>query len=370
MPHTPEEYKTLRNRFKPDKIKLIFLLESPPVSGSYFYDPNSLEHEWLFKAMMKIIGYKFIEFNANTKFVGLNAFKEKEYLLIDASYKPVNQINDKNLRNIAIMEEFEVLMKELEELKALEKNIPIILVKANIFALFNSCLKSKGFNIINEGIVVPFPSHGQQGRFHQRINEIFTCQEILKNEKLISKYLSYGIPCEFVKKRKDVKAIILGADPSNFSNSGETVKIKTVFDLGGNDERYFRSILTNIKDVGLNLENVYVQNLVRNFMTEETAKNKFWLDFVEVWKPLLKQDIDIFNPGKNIPVFATAECILNALLNPDVKKIPAKEFFEKCIVIKPEQNYMKRTIIPCFRRHYSYKYYLDYIKYINKILSE
>lgn len=370
MPRTPEEYKTLRNRFKPDNIKLIFLLESPPASGAYFYDSNSLEHEWLFKAMMKVIGFEIDELNANTKTDGLKAFKNAGNILIDASYIPVNQINDDNLRNIAIMEQFDALLTELEVLNALKKNIPIILVKSNIFALFNSCLKSKRFNIINEGIVVPFPSHGQQGRFHQRINEIFTCQKILKNEILVTKYLPYGIPCEYVKKREEVKAIILGADPSNFSNAGETVKIKTVFDLGGKDDRYFRSILTNIKEVGLNLKNIYVQNLVRNFMTEETAKNKLWLDFVEVWKPLLKQDLDLLNPRKNIPVFATAECILNALLNPDVKKISAKEYFEKCIVLKPEQNYLERTIIPCFRRHYPYQNYPLYIKFINKILSE
>lgn len=369
MPRTPEEYKSLRNKFKPNNIKFIFLLESPPVSGAYFYDPESLEHEWLFKAMMKIIGFKFGELNVQSKKSGLDAFKEAGYYLIDATYKPVNQIEDRNVRNITIMEGFDGLLNEMSELKVKDKKTPVILIKANIFALFNNCLKSKGFNIINEGIVVPFPSHGQQGRFYQRMNEIFTCQKVLKNEHLSTKYLCYGVPCEYVKKRKDVKAIILGADPSNFSNSGETVKIKTVFDLGGQDERYFRSILTNINEVGLNLKNIYVQNLVRNFMTEETAKNKLWLDFVELWKPLLKQDLDLLNPGKNIPVFATAECILNSLLNPDVKKIPAKEYFEKCIVIKPEQNFLERTIIPCFRRHYPYKDYPAYVEHIKKYVK-
>jgi hypothetical protein len=32
-------YHKLRARYQPVKIKLVFLLESPPASGKYFYDP-------------------------------------------------------------------------------------------------------------------------------------------------------------------------------------------------------------------------------------------------------------------------------------------------------------------------------------------
>lgn len=369
MSRTPGEYKALRDKFKPDNIKFIFLLESPPASGAYFYDPDSLQNEFLFKAMMKLIGYSIHVLNRETKIQGLQKFKNEGFFLIDATYKPVNNITDLATRDQLILRDRDLLLNDLDKLGTLKNKIPVIIIKSNIFKIYNEFLLEKGYAIFNENVPVPFPATGQQGRFHQRINEIRKCHQI-KNDNVLSKYyLPFGIPKEYVINRSNVKAIILGADPSNFSNSGETVKIKTVFDLGGQDERYFRSILSNINEVGLNLKNIYVQNLVRNFMTEETAKNKLWLYFVELWKPLLKQDLDLLNPDKEIPVFATAECILNSLLNPDVKKIPAKEYFEKCIVIKPEQNYLERIIIPCFRRHYPYKDYPSCVEHIKKYVK-
>ena len=139
---------------------------------------------------------------------------------------------------------------------------------------------------------MPFPSTGQQSKFHQRLNEIFCCHKILNDQKLAKSYLPCGIPHEFAVHRSQVKAIVLGADPSNFTDSGKTVKLNTVFALGSPEKRYFSAILKNLKAVDLNLGNIYVQNLVRNYMTEETSDNKLWLDFVEVWKPLLKQDLE------------------------------------------------------------------------------
>lgn len=368
MPRTPEEYKVLRNRYKPEEIKLIFLLESPPANGAYFYDPESLHNEFLFMAMMKIIGFRCDNLNREIKILGLNRFQEEGYFLIDATYQPVNDIFNPDVKNNKIFQDSELLLADLNELKAKENKTPIILVKTNIFTLYNDFLTERDFNIYNENITVPFPSTGQQISFHQRIDEVLCCHKILNDQLLAKSYLSYGIPHEYITHRAQAKAIVLGADPSNFSDSGKTVKLNTVFALGSPEKRYFKAILNNLKSVGLNLGNIYVQNLVRNYMTQETSDNKLWLNFVEIWKPLLKQDLDILNPQRNLPILATAECILNALLNHFVEKIPAKDYFEKCIVIKPEQNYLERTIIPCFRRHYAYQTYPKYADIIKKNL--
>jgi len=47
------EYMRFRERFLPAHRRIIFVLESPPKSGLYFYKPEGLTSEPLFSAMMK-----------------------------------------------------------------------------------------------------------------------------------------------------------------------------------------------------------------------------------------------------------------------------------------------------------------------------
>ena len=44
------EYLTLRYKFQPATVKLVVVVESPPKSGSYFYDPSGRITEPLFAA--------------------------------------------------------------------------------------------------------------------------------------------------------------------------------------------------------------------------------------------------------------------------------------------------------------------------------
>jgi hypothetical protein len=53
-----------------------------------------------------------------------------------------------------------------------DKDTPILIVKANVCKLYDEKLSAEGFNIINKGVSIPFPSHGQQKRFHSIALEI------------------------------------------------------------------------------------------------------------------------------------------------------------------------------------------------------
>lgn len=46
-------------------------------------------------------------------------------------------------------------------------------------------------------------------------------------------------PKPFFHNLKQVKAILLGADPSNNSNKGSAVQLQHVFGINGKDKRYF-----------------------------------------------------------------------------------------------------------------------------------
>ncbi len=160
-----EYYIDLRKIYHPSNLKLIFLLESPPVSGKYFYDETGKTTDPFFSAFMKLLSY-----SPTDKKDGLEYFKSNGYLIIDATYKQVNKLKGK-IRDYTILSDYNRLIEELEKLCS-EKNIPIILVKANICRMFDERLTERGFNILNKGVVIPFPSRGQQKKFHSEMSKV------------------------------------------------------------------------------------------------------------------------------------------------------------------------------------------------------
>lgn len=370
MTRTPEEYIALRNKFKPDNINIIFLFESPVAEGAYFYDTKSHQNDFVFKTMMRLIDFKYNHLNEQIKLQGLKKFKETGYYIMDSVYEALSSELAPKKKEVTILKNYDNLINDLKDISADKKHTPIILVKANIFSLFNSKLKNSGFNVINESIVVPYLAHGKEDKFLKKLMEVFICQVILANSSLKSYYCSYGIPHEHSVKSKNVKAIILGTDPSNFSNNGKTVIMTHVFDLQNSRAHYFNNINNNIRMLGLNKESIYVQNVVRNYMTKESPDNKLWFDFAELWKPILMEDLDKLDPKMELPVFATAECILNVLLNfPDEQKIPANKYYNDRIIVHPEENYLGRNLIPCFRRNFKYSEFPLYVEYIKKFIK-
>jgi hypothetical protein len=83
---TRAEYLSLRAPYVPNERKLVFVLESPPKSGLYFYNPDGRVSEPLFSAMMKDV----LEIRPTSKAAGLREFTRQGCLLVDATYVPVN----------------------------------------------------------------------------------------------------------------------------------------------------------------------------------------------------------------------------------------------------------------------------------------
>lgn len=163
---TKSYYLNLRQKYLPEKTKLIFLLESPPVSGKYFYDPGGRTSEPLFAAMMKLINCQPV-----TKAEGLAEFARQHNVLVDATYSPVNHIKNEKRRNEEILRDLPALIDDLKKIIG-RRRVKIILVKANICRMLEQPLKAVGINVINNGVIVPFPSNGQQSNFFTAMNKI------------------------------------------------------------------------------------------------------------------------------------------------------------------------------------------------------
>ena len=159
------KYKEMREAYRPEGIRIIFVLESPPKSGKYFYNSDGTVREQLFQAMMK-----FIKATPSNKQDGLRAFKDQGFIVVDASYSPVNDFKGR-ARDEAILREYDSLLRDLGVLNP-NKDVPLILVKANVCKLLGKRLREAGFQVINNDISIPFPGSGRQREFQEKLGAL------------------------------------------------------------------------------------------------------------------------------------------------------------------------------------------------------
>ncbi|MBI5020546.1 MAG: hypothetical protein HZB59_03845 [Ignavibacteriales bacterium] len=106
----------------------------------------------------------------------------------------------------------------------------------------------------------------------------------------------------FCFNTKKVKAIVLGADPSNFSDDGKRRNLTKVFGIGDGYTRYFQGILKNLKAVGLGLEDIYVDNMIQDYLDAETSKNKDWIPHAIKNIPDCIKSLDNIDKNRKLPV--------------------------------------------------------------------
>ena len=160
------DYLSLRRPFEPDDIYLIIIAESPPAAGRYFYNQEGRVTEPLFAAMMVQLGVF-----PKTKLDGLREFQQRGWILVDATYKPVNDERNRERRNQAILRDYGLLCDDLKTLMS-DRSIPLILIKKNVCQILGPKLAADGFNVLNEGSVIYFPSHGRQKDFHRQFSSV------------------------------------------------------------------------------------------------------------------------------------------------------------------------------------------------------
>jgi hypothetical protein len=155
-------YHALRKLYQPNGLKLAIVAESPPKSGKYFYDKCGAKSEPLFSALMQRLN-----FIPADKEDGLREFQRRGLILVDATYEPVDGMSN-GARNEVIARDYPLLVEDLKSISA-GLMFPIILLKANVCRLLDPKLTKDGFNVINRGRAIPFPSTGQQTKSKQEL---------------------------------------------------------------------------------------------------------------------------------------------------------------------------------------------------------
>lgn len=150
---TADDIETLRHSFRPDKITVLFVGESTPQGGTFFYHGNSQVFRYLKKAL-----------NGGEGFLG--EFKAKGYFLDDLVLEPINHNTNaerRRLHNMAVPGLAERLatyrpLTVVSILKSIKQPVTEAIVRASISGIPHYS--------------VAFPGTGQQGRFLEEIAEI------------------------------------------------------------------------------------------------------------------------------------------------------------------------------------------------------
>ena len=167
-----ELYKTAAQKYNPDKIKILFIAESPPFKEEgealrYFYFENLTKRDSLFRNIMQVLfPEEYDDFKkSKDKVPLLNKFKENGFFLIDACDYPINQYKNRT-RDDLINKDFPKLLQKIKTV--IDDDTKTILIKKNIFDLLFYRLKSEGINAINTEHL-DFPSSGNQKKFKTKL---------------------------------------------------------------------------------------------------------------------------------------------------------------------------------------------------------
>ena len=166
-----EVYSKARNRYRPKKIRLVFVAESPPSSGGFFYFPETIGKDHLFRETMKALRLwplsKPMKKGLNKR-VLLEEFQSQGLFLIDTCRLPVDKLSDKE-RRVAIDREAPGLARRVEDLNPRG----VIIVKKTIYAPVLDALVRVGLGdrVLNSR-ELPFPSHGKQTQYRKRLRRL------------------------------------------------------------------------------------------------------------------------------------------------------------------------------------------------------
>jgi hypothetical protein len=167
------DYLSLRNRYKPESVKLVIIAESPPISGLYFYNPTGVPSEPLFAAFMRQLRLSPID-----KDTGLREFQQIGWVLVDATYEPVNEPNrTKRDRDSVIARDYPLLRDDRVDFTS-DRSTPLVLIKANVCQVLEPKLTKDGFKVINGGSPIYFPSNGRQKEFEQQFGAVLKAARI------------------------------------------------------------------------------------------------------------------------------------------------------------------------------------------------
>jgi hypothetical protein len=169
-------YKKLAQNFLPDKIRYLLIGESPPFTPPneelrYFYNHRNDRGSQI---LLSSVSYAFLNemfyVRRNDKKNFLEKLTEKGVFLLDATYEPINQITDENVRRSEIKKAYPRLNKNIRCLN-LENQAKVFLIHCNVIREIGQRLRRDFKNLIFFDI--GFPRYYNDQKFKEKIEAEF-----------------------------------------------------------------------------------------------------------------------------------------------------------------------------------------------------
>jgi len=159
-------YARARNKYRPTKVNVLFIAESPPSSGGYFYAEKAIGKDHLFRETMKALKLWPVDRPMRKgcdKRPMLKQLRSLGFFLIDTCELPVDKMPPRQ-RRLSTIQGASTLPNRVKRLGP----AGILIVKKTVFKPARHALKIAGFEdrILNKKSL-PFPSHGNQRRFRR-----------------------------------------------------------------------------------------------------------------------------------------------------------------------------------------------------------
>ena len=163
-------YDSIRQQYRPNKIKVLLIAESPPpeaskASSRHFYRSEKVRRDdRLFTNTIKALYSEAADKTEGQlepdKETWLRRFQTDGYYMIEALEESQVHEVTKDQRQDRIGASLPRLLKRVRELAG--KDTKIILIKSNVFEVAAEPLRQAGFTVLNTGLL-DYP-----GRFNQR----------------------------------------------------------------------------------------------------------------------------------------------------------------------------------------------------------
>ncbi|QHP69821.1 hypothetical protein EI171_22510 [Bradyrhizobium sp. LCT2] len=150
------DVETTRASYRPDRITTLFVGESAPASGDFFYYGNNAMLRHMQRATEAVLG-------GGDDF--LERFKSYGWFLDDLVLTPVDKLAPSERRAKCL-----AATDSLRDRIAAYRPLAIVSVLVSIKSIVEAAAKAAGSNVPVFG--VPFPGMGQQARFHRKMIEI------------------------------------------------------------------------------------------------------------------------------------------------------------------------------------------------------
>ena len=172
-PTTQNAAEATRAEYRPAEIKILFVGESPPAGGTFFYYGNSNLARYTREAFETAFDRRFSGMNAFLDF-----FKQQGCYLDDLCLVPVKNMN-KTQRNAERQRGADTLAERIQAYDPDYIIIVMIGIEGHVVgALYRADLQSI------PRTALPFPSHGNQSRY---VNELADTLKDLQDGDLLVK---------------------------------------------------------------------------------------------------------------------------------------------------------------------------------------